>query len=456
MAKRRYGKDITHIKGGVTLHTPDGKVLSFKSSREAQAYFNKHYSNYEMEDYGSSGTTQKKRKNTRNTRNTQSKNKSTQQQQTKPVKKQNTSTQNTKSKQTSKPNSNTKPITQPTTQSNPQHTSNTEQKPKLQESTTYWNNLLHSVDYTFGSGNPVWGNKRVSNFQKAYDENPNFMDNYGIGSVMEGLNVMSGGTLNRLSPTQNMRLLYDLMVGNPVFLKNGQLGGSWWGNNGIVSDEFAEEHPYLAATANGIIDLGVAGVRPRNFNSGQRFNINDPQNWSQQGAESVVRMGENYVDKIPVRGSYTKTGMGFDVRKKLFANDVPSHVPYSYEGYTKAGNKYYPIYRQQRVQPVAQSEGVEALNSISKDLNANGWKTRVTETSQGHLLEGSNGSHTIGDVWSDQNIGMLNGKPVTYDAMFGQGMSYPSYWFKSNFQFNTTPGLTSVGAGINGQNNQNN
>lgn len=50
--------------------------------------------------------------------------------------------------------------------------------------------------------------------------------------------VATGGAYNRFFPTQNARLLYDMAT-----------GGDWrnsmmYGNNGVVSDQFAAEHPY--------------------------------------------------------------------------------------------------------------------------------------------------------------------------------------------------------------------
>jgi hypothetical protein len=68
---------------------------------------------------------------------------------------------------------------------------------------------------------------------------------------METFNGITGGFFNRLSPTQNARLVWDAATGkNPT---------SWFGNNGIVSDKFAEEHPYLAMTANLVGDVALGG-----------------------------------------------------------------------------------------------------------------------------------------------------------------------------------------------------
>lgn len=87
--------------------------------------------------------------------------------------------------------------------------------------------------------------------------------------------------MNRLSPTQNIRALWDLGQQSWDAALNGDLslGTRWdilknayndptstlYGNNGIVSDEFAEEHPQLALAANlagdVVIPAGFDAVR---------------------------------------------------------------------------------------------------------------------------------------------------------------------------------------------------
>lgn len=71
-----------------------------------------------------------------------------------------------------------------------------------------------------------------------------------LDNFMEVTNVLTGGMANRLSPTQNVRLLYDVATG-------GDWRSSWLGNNGIVTDKFAEEHPYLSMAANMAGDMAV-------------------------------------------------------------------------------------------------------------------------------------------------------------------------------------------------------
>lgn len=109
----------------------------------------------------------------------------------------------------------------------------------------------------FGSGNPIFGSDRVNINRRASQRNSNFYQNYDmLGNIAEGVNVMSGGFLNRLSPTQNLRLLYDIATGENVI-------DSWFGNNGIVSNQFTQNHPYWSLAINGIPDLGTYSLLGR-------------------------------------------------------------------------------------------------------------------------------------------------------------------------------------------------
>lgn len=77
---------------------------------------------------------------------------------------------------------------------------------------------------------------------------------YGMKPTMEAFNAVTAGMLNRLSPTQNIRAVYDLAT-NPVKGFKGLING----NNGIVTDKFAQEHPFWSLGANlggDIITLG--------------------------------------------------------------------------------------------------------------------------------------------------------------------------------------------------------
>lgn len=103
----------------------------------------------------------------------------------------------------------------------------------------------------FGSGNPIFGSDRVNINRRASQRNSNFYQNYDmLGNIAEGVNVMSGGILNRLSPTQNTGLFIDTVQGDNIMK-------SWFGNSGIVSDKFQQEHPYWSMVINGLGDAGT-------------------------------------------------------------------------------------------------------------------------------------------------------------------------------------------------------
>ena len=95
------------------------------------------------------------------------------------------------------------------------------------------------------------GNIRVRNYRKAEARNPNFSRNWDMASnIAEGVNIMSGGVLNRLSPTQNIGLIIDAAKGKNFM-------DSWFGNSGIVSDNFAQNHPYWTFGINALGDFGI-------------------------------------------------------------------------------------------------------------------------------------------------------------------------------------------------------
>lgn len=74
-----------------------------------------------------------------------------------------------------------------------------------------------------------------------------------LGNFMDVTNVLTGGMANRLSPTQNARFIYDAATG-------GDWVNSWFGNNGVTSDKFAQEHPYLSMGTNVLLDAAFPSV----------------------------------------------------------------------------------------------------------------------------------------------------------------------------------------------------
>ena len=129
--------------------------------------------------------------------------------------------------------------------------------------TDWWNSVPRSLDRQwndFLQTDPIFGQRRVNNYRKALQRNPQFSDNWDMASnIAEGVNIMSGGIFNRLSPTQNIGLIIDTANGKNFM-------NSWFGNSGIVSDNFAQQHPYLSFGINALGDFGTyylpRGIKP--------------------------------------------------------------------------------------------------------------------------------------------------------------------------------------------------
>lgn len=52
MSGKKYGKDISSINTPIKFHLPDGNTASFKTSAEAQKWFDQNYADrYSMEEY---------------------------------------------------------------------------------------------------------------------------------------------------------------------------------------------------------------------------------------------------------------------------------------------------------------------------------------------------------------------------------------------------------------------
>ena len=75
------------------------------------------------------------------------------------------------------------------------------------------------------------------------------------------LNIGTLGGLNNLSPTQWARRAYDLREAIKGNMSWDKFGNNWfYGNNGLVSDKYAQEHPYASAAINLAGDIGAFGT----------------------------------------------------------------------------------------------------------------------------------------------------------------------------------------------------
>lgn len=84
-------------------------------------------------------------------------------------------------------------------------------------------------------------------------------DTYGMESTTKTANAVTGGVFNQLQPTQFGRNVYNIITQKPSWAQEFVFG-----NNGIVSDEYAKHHPYITAATNlmGDILIGNVGVKP--------------------------------------------------------------------------------------------------------------------------------------------------------------------------------------------------
>ena len=113
---------------------------------------------------------------------------------------------------------------------------------------------------------------------------------YGMKPTMEAFNAITAGMLNRLSPTQNIRLFYDLAT-NP----SKGVRGMFNGNIGIVTDKFAQEHPWLSLGANVGGDIIALGG-PSLYNIGKNTITNSKPYRARQIAKEMNKtFNENIV-----------------------------------------------------------------------------------------------------------------------------------------------------------------
>lgn len=90
--------------------------------------------------------------------------------------------------------------------------------------------------------------------------NPYWRYKYGMSADMNTFNAISGGVFNQLSPTQAGRNIYNFATGKP---------SAWnefvFGNNGMFTDDYAKEHPYIAFGGNLLGDAFLGWGTARRF-----------------------------------------------------------------------------------------------------------------------------------------------------------------------------------------------
>ena len=166
-------------------------------------------------------------------------------------------------------------------------------------------------------------------------------------STGQMFDIATVGGLNNLSPTQWMRRVYDtgqLIQGYMPL--NEYMNKLYFGNNGIVSDEYARKHPYRAMATNLVGDIATFGtastLRP--------VKVVSPQQTIQvkqfiHPAE-VVRTGRQYVRPSVQKGMVSEPLMNSksDLRAAITPEDLTNRKFFSVEEYGPE-----PIYTRETV-----------------------------------------------------------------------------------------------------------
>ncbi len=90
----------------------------------------------------------------------------------------------------------------------------------------------------------------VTPISKGYESSFNSYDTPAL------LNAMTLGVLNRISPTQNIRLIKDVF--NKNYTLDDIMQSAIIGNNGVASNKFTQAHPYQSIMYNALLD-GIVG-----------------------------------------------------------------------------------------------------------------------------------------------------------------------------------------------------
>ena len=83
---------------------------------------------------------------------------------------------------------------------------------------------------------------------------------YDMSADMNTFNAISGGVFNLLSPTQVVRNIYNFITGKPTAFNEFVFG-----NNGVFTDDYAKEHPYIALGGNLIGDAFLGWSAAKGF-----------------------------------------------------------------------------------------------------------------------------------------------------------------------------------------------
>lgn len=228
-------------------------------------------------------------------------------------------------------------------------------------------------------------NVRIKNYSKAMDRNPEFTQNNDMASnIGEFVNTMTVGIPQLLSLTHDARMIYDLYKGGINSINPLDLNSSWYRNNGIFPDKFAEQHPILTVLGNLALDGGFYKGANKFYKWGTTPKLVG------SGAESEVFSApfSNHVIKY---SSIPPSDMAR-------MNRIPGFAKCKFMGIADDG-RY--IYKQEKL--IFPKNPVKELNSLSKDMVKHGYKMFHHSNVQGPFFI----SKFRDSVWNDLGI---NGK----------------------------------------------
>lgn len=206
--------------------------------------------------------------------------------------------------------------------------------------------------HTNKDGSINWNSFIITPWQAAQMQSlkdPNWRDKYGMSSDMETMNAVTAGVLNRLSPSQNIRAIYDIF--DPSISTQNKIRSTIIGNNGIVPDKFANEHPFTSAIINGAFDAFT--MNPKNLvglykgakdfaHKSYLINKYDPVLSSGIPFRTISpEMANRLADKI------MEGARGDDIIQILLKSKEGRNTIASYPGLKETLLERYPNYREQ-------------------------------------------------------------------------------------------------------------
>ena len=198
----------------------------------------------------------------------------------------------------------------------------------------FWNKNYAWQYQDFKQNDPIFGQRRLDNFNRVYRQNPNFMNNWDIlNNNLEMINIGGLGIPNKLSLSQLYGFGRDLYNGKNVL-------DSWYGlNTGFFTEDQMAKHPILASGINLAFDIGVpwATSKIRNvtrFANALRFNRFN-KGINSKLPKSEIPYSTNNLNNYRKFPSIYDNPMGHDEAIDLYANST--HSPQLDE----IANQYY-------------------------------------------------------------------------------------------------------------------